>query len=44
MPERPRRTGIPKGLKLQCEGHGLRYRNTWNKELDLKEAETDFRE
>lgn len=32
----------PGGLKLQCEGHDVRYRNTWIKELDLKEANTDF--
>jgi hypothetical protein len=32
----------PAGLKLQCEGHDVRYRNTWIKELDLKEANTDF--
>ncbi len=30
------------GLKLQCEGHDVRYRNTWIKELDLKDADTDF--
>jgi hypothetical protein len=35
-------TDTPGGLKLQCEGHDVRYRNTWIKELDLKEAETDF--
>ena len=32
----------PGGLKLQCEGHDVRYRNGWIKELDLKEATTDF--
>ena len=37
-------TETPGGLKLQCEGHDVRYRNTWIKELDLKEAETDFKE
>ena len=37
-------TGTPRGLKLQCEGHDVRYRNGWIKALDLKEAETDFRE
>ena len=37
-------TDTPQGLKLQCEGHDVRYRNTWIKELDIKEAETDFRE
>jgi hypothetical protein len=35
-------TDTPGGLKLQCEGHDVRYRNTWIKELELKEAETDF--
>jgi hypothetical protein len=37
-------TDTPQGLKLQCEGHDVRYRNTWIKELDLKEAKTDFTE
>ena len=37
-------TDTPQGLKLQCEGHDVRYRNTWIKELDLKAAETDFKE
>ena len=35
-------TDTPGGLKLQCEGHDVRYRNTWIKELDLKEPDTDF--
>lgn len=35
-------TDTPQGLKLQCEGHDVRYRNTWIKELDLKESSTDF--
>lgn len=35
-------TDSPQGLKLQCEGHDVRYRNAWIKELDLKEATTDF--
>ncbi len=35
-------TDIPGGLKLQCEGHDVRFRNAWIKELDLKEANTDF--
>lgn len=34
----------PGGLKLQCEGHDVRYRNTWIKELDLKDADTGFKE
>ena len=37
-------TDTPQGLKLQCEGHDVRYRNTWIKKLDLKEADTDFTE
>lgn len=37
-------TDTPGGLKLQCEGHDVRYRNTWIKELDLKNADTDFKE
>jgi len=35
-------TDSPQGLKLQNEGHDVRYRNIWIKELDLKEADTDF--
>jgi hypothetical protein len=35
-------TDTPQGLKLQCEGHDVRYRNAWIKELELKEANTDF--
>lgn len=37
-------TDTPGGIKLQCEGHDVRYRNVWIKELDLKTADTDFRE
>jgi len=37
-------TDTPQGLKLQCEGHDVRYRNAWIKELDLKDAETDFKD
>jgi hypothetical protein len=37
-------TDTPGGLKLQCEGHDVRYRNTWIQELDLKEADTNFGE
>jgi hypothetical protein len=37
-------TDVPGGLKLQCEGHDVRYRNTWIKELDLVEPNTDFKE
>ena len=35
-------TDTPGGLKLQCEGHDVRYRNAWIKELELKAADTDF--
>jgi hypothetical protein len=35
-------TDVPGGLKLQCEGHDVRYRNIWIKELDLKDTDTDF--
>ena len=37
-------TDTPGGLKLQCEGHDVRYRNAWIKEIDLKEADTKFAE
>lgn len=37
-------TDVPGGLKLQCEGHDVRYRNIWMKELDLPTADTDFKE
>ncbi len=37
-------TDTPGGLKLQDEGHDVRYRNTWIKELKLEEAKTDFTE
>ena len=30
------------GLKLQCEGHEVLYRNIWIKELNLINANTDF--
>ncbi len=38
-------TGIkdtPGGLKLQCEGHDVRYRNIWIKEVEFSEPNTDF--
>lgn len=35
-------TDTPQGLKLQAEGHDVRYRNVWIKELDLQEGNTDF--
>ena len=37
-------TDTPGGLKLQCEGHDVRYRNAWIKELDLAAFDTDFKE
>lgn len=35
-------TDRPGGLKLQAEGHDVRFRNAWIKELDLEEPNTDF--
>jgi hypothetical protein len=35
-------TDTPAGLKLQCEGHEVLYRNIWIKELDLAEPDTEF--
>jgi len=35
-------TDVPGGLKLQCEGHDVRYRNIWIKDMDLVEKTTDF--
>jgi hypothetical protein len=35
-------TDTAQGLKLQCEGHDVRYRNAWIKELDLAAPNTDF--
>ena len=35
-------TDTPGGLKLQAEGHDVRYRNAWIKDLDLNESNTDF--
>jgi hypothetical protein len=35
-------TDSPQGLKLQNEGHDVRYRNVWIKELSLEKADTDF--
>ncbi len=35
-------TDTPGGLKLQCEGHEVLYRNVWIREADLKRANTDF--
>jgi hypothetical protein len=35
-------TDTPQGLKLQCEGHDVRYRHIWIKELNLTDAKIDF--
>ncbi len=35
-------TDTPGGIKLQAEGHDVRYRNIWIKELTLEKPETDF--
>ena len=35
-------TDVPGGLKLQAEGHDVRYRNIWIQEIDLVEPDTDF--
>ncbi len=35
-------TDTKEGLKLQAEGHDVRYRNIWIKPLKLKKANTDF--
>ncbi len=37
-------TDSPGGLKLQDEGHDVRYRNIWIKELNLDKPDTDFAE
>ena len=35
-------TDSPQGLKLQAEGHDVRFRNIWIKELDLDGKDTGF--
>ncbi len=35
-------TDRPGGLKLQAEGHDVRYRNIWIKPVNIKKADTDF--
>lgn len=35
-------TDTPGGLKLQAEGHDVRFRNIWIQPLDLEEPDTDF--
>ena len=37
-------TDTPQGLKLQAEGHDVRFRNIWIKKLDLEKPDTDFAE
>ncbi len=37
-------TDVPGGLKLQAEGHDVRYRNIWIKELNIEKPDTDFKE
>ena len=33
---------VPGGLKLQCEGHDVRFRNIWIQEVALEKPDTDF--
>lgn len=35
-------TDTPQGLKLQCEGHDVRYRNIWIKETVIEKPDTRF--
>ena len=35
-------TDRPGGLKLQAEGHDVRYRKVWIKDMNFEEADTDF--
>jgi hypothetical protein len=35
-------TDRPGGLKLQAEGHDVRYRKVWIKEMNFEDADTDF--
>lgn len=35
-------TDVPGGLKLQAEGHDVRYRNIWIRELNLTKPDTRF--
>jgi len=37
-------TDVLGGLKLQAEGHDVRYRNIWIKELNVEKADTNFKE
>lgn len=35
-------TDTPGGIKLQAEGHDVRYRNIWIREVELERADTSF--
>lgn len=35
-------TDQPGGIKLQCEGHPIHYRNIWIIEMDIEEPDTSF--
>lgn len=35
-------TDVPGGLKLQAEGHDVRYRNSWIVEREIESLDTDF--
>ena len=35
-------TDVPGPLKLQAEGHDVRFRNAWIRKIDLVKADTDF--
>ncbi len=37
-------TDTPQGLKLQAEGHDVRFRNIWIEEMEIDKADTDFAE
>ncbi len=37
-------TDTPGGLKLQAEGHDVRYRNTWIKPLEITAFNTDLKD
>lgn len=35
-------TDVPGGLKLQCEGHDVLFRNAWIEALHIEQPDTDF--
>jgi hypothetical protein len=35
-------TDVPGPLKLQAEGHDVRFRNAWIRKVDLVKADTNF--